>query len=385
MTIVFFACTGNDNKAQFEISGVVTNSPAQKIYLEESAAAGSGRTIVDSFVIGKDGQYRLKTGTTEAMLYFLRLGNQEFPSIYVINDAPQIAVDIQLNKENPQLIDKYDVKQSPASKAMRNFVSSFDDELKRLYEISKQADSLQKQNAPDSLTKMLEQEWRSTSADIRSHALNTISEADNPALLLFEIGYFQEMNERYYLESLTLAEVNTIINKAAEKFPGHKGLAAIKKDLDKRIASAMPSSSPMWIGKPAPDFSLPDVNGKQVALSSFKGKYVLVDFWASWCAPCRAENPNVVEAFNKFRNKNFTVLGVSLDKPGEKDKWLKAIRQDNLTWTHVSDLKHWESNVIPLYGFNGIPYNVLVDTAGIVIGENLRGSALEAKLEEVLK
>jgi peroxiredoxin len=140
-----------------------------------------------------------------------------------------------------------------------------------------------------------------------------------------------------------------------------------------------------WVGKPAPDFSLPDVNGKEVKLSSFKGKYVLVDFWASWCGPCRAENPNVVNAYSKFRDKNFTVLGVSLDRPGEKNEWLKAIKADHLTWTHVSDLKYWGSSVIPLYGFDGIPYNVLVDTAGVVIAESLRGPALEAKLGEVLK
>lgn len=158
------------------------------------------------------------------------------------------------------------------------------------------------------------------------------------------------------------------------------GLSDIKKSLDAQLA--MNSG---WIGKQAPEFTLPDVNGKEVKLSSFKGKFVLVDFWASWCKPCRLENPNVVKAFQQFRNKNFTILGVSLDKPGEKDKWLQAIRDDKLDWTHVSDLKFWNSEVVPLYHIDGIPYNVLVDPEGKIIAESLRGSALEAKLSEVLK
>ncbi|HRN48160.1 MAG TPA: TlpA disulfide reductase family protein [Niabella sp.] len=124
------------------------------------------------------------------------------------------------------------------------------------------------------------------------------------------------------------------------------------------------------------------MNGKPLALSSLKGKYVLVDFWASWCKPCRMENPNVVAAFIKFKNKNFTILGVSLDE--DRESWLSAIKKDQLSWQHVSDLKQWESMVLPIYQFDGIPYNVLVDPQGKVIAESLRGPALEAKLAEVL-
>jgi peroxiredoxin len=142
-----------------------------------------------------------------------------------------------------------------------------------------------------------------------------------------------------------------------------------------------------WVGQQAPEISLPDPQGMEVKLSSFRGKYVLVDFWASWCGPCRQENPNVVKAYNRFKDKNFTILGVSLDNPGGKEKWLKAVMQDNLTWPQVSDLKGWESVVVPVYKFaeGGIPYNVLIDPAGKIIAERLRGEELEAKLAEVLK
>lgn len=137
------------------------------------------------------------------------------------------------------------------------------------------------------------------------------------------------------------------------------------------------------VGDIAPDFSLNDPEGNQVSLSSLRGKYVLLDFWASWCGPCRKENPNVVRLYEQYKDKDFEIYGVSLDR--DKNAWIKAIKDDNLTWVHGSDLKYWSSDVAVQYGVNGIPATYLLDQEGRVIAKNLRGAALERKLEELLK
>ncbi|HEY0175470.1 MAG TPA: TlpA disulfide reductase family protein [Pedobacter sp.] len=149
----------------------------------------------------------------------------------------------------------------------------------------------------------------------------------------------------------------------------------IQKTIDAKKVTA--------IGKIAPDFEQPDTTGKMVKLSDFRGQYVLVDFWASWCGPCRAENPNVVKAYNSFHDKGFAVLGVSLDQPGKKAAWLNAIHQDKLTWTQVSDLQFWNNAVAKLYGIRAIPQNFLLDKEGKIIAVNIKGEELNKKLLEI--
>jgi len=151
----------------------------------------------------------------------------------------------------------------------------------------------------------------------------------------------------------------------------------------KEFAERLPKIKAIALGAIAPEFAEADTSGKVVSLSSFRGKYVLIDFWASWCGPCRAENPNVVKAFNRFKGRNFTIIGVSLDQPTGKEKWLKAIHKDGLNWTQVSDLKYWDSKTAALYAVRGIPQNFLLDHNGKIIAKNLRGNDLEEKLEEL--
>ena len=148
------------------------------------------------------------------------------------------------------------------------------------------------------------------------------------------------------------------------------------------VQQAITSAKATGIGQSAIEFTQPDTSGKPVSLTSFKGKYTLVDFWASWCGPCRAENPNVVKAYQQYNKKGFEILGVSLDT--EKELWIKAIEKDHLAWTQVSDLKAWKNAASQAYGIRGIPFSVLLDKNGVIIAKNLRGAALQSKLKEIL-
>jgi peroxiredoxin len=174
--------------------------------------------------------------------------------------------------------------------------------------------------------------------------------------------------------SLTTPEmVDSVLNIIAAA-PANACTDRLKERRDVLVATA--------VGQPAPDFSQAQADGTPLSLSSLKGKLVLIDFWASWCGPCRAENPNVVKVYNKYHDKGFDILGVSLDD--NRENWLKAIEDDGLTWNHVSDLAGWKNAVAAQYAVRSIPHTVLVGADGVIIAKNLRGEALEAKIAEIL-
>lgn len=198
-------------------------------------------------------------------------------------------------------------------------------------------------------------------------------------------NFMRSNRDSYYSLILFKSTVNVEANpdNAAKEFAAFS--ARLKStELGKRLLKSINGASALALGQKAMDFTQNDVNGKPVRLSDFKGKYVLIDFWASWCGPCRQENPNVLRAYNKYKDQNFTVLGVSLDNPGQKEAWLQAIKEDGLSWTQVSDLKGGNNEVAEMYQVKSIPTNFLVGPDGKILAKNLRGADLENKILELL-
>jgi peroxiredoxin len=197
---------------------------------------------------------------------------------------------------------------------------------------------------------------------------------------------YVKQNPDSYLSLLTLIELGEPEIEVTTIAPLFNGLSTTVRitPAGLEFAKSIATAHAVAIGATAPLFTQNDANDKAVSLASFRGKYVLLDFWASWCAPCRGENPNVVKAYNQYKNKNFTVLSVSLDRPGKKDAWLAAIKADGLEWTQVSDLKFWDNEVAKLYGIRAIPQNFLIGPDGKILDRNLRGDELNKKLASLL-
>jgi len=361
--IVLVSCNNQKQQNSFMVDGKIRNSNAKMVYLQESPA-GAAPVIVDSSEINKDGSFELAGSTKEEAIYSLRSNESVYPFALLINDSKKITVTADLMNHTAP----YMVKGSVASQGIIDFDKGTMQRAKNIYELSKHVDSLMKAKAPDSVISAPFSQYETAAAELKTFASNFIERSNNPILVLYALGGYQRLSEQLGLKSYNTIEASAIINKASSKFPNNTALNELKKNQR---------------SEQAPDFTLPDTTGTPVSLSSFKGKYVLVDFWASWCGPCREENPNVVRTYNQFKDKNFTVLGVSLDK--NKAAWLQAIRKDNLTWTHVSDLKFWDNAAAGLYDVRSIPYNVLVDPGGNIVGEDLRGMELSNTLGKLIK
>src|SRR6187551_1117632 len=369
------SCENKDSKT-FTVSGVLHNAPSKVVYIEESNITTGQKTLKDSSSIAADGKFSISLNASKDAVCNLRLQNDASQFVTIINDASKINLDVDFNKRT----DFYTVTGSNASKSIQEYLGKITGMQGDRVTIYFQIDSLKKNNGDSLLILDLSIKQQQITNEEKAYTQQTIQQSTNSSLSLFILSTYQGMarDPNFRVNGFTDPEVVALLTDVLNKFPDRTDIAGIRNSVEATIPKTI------WVGKPAPEISLPDTEGRTVKLSSFRGKYVLVDFWASWCGPCRRENPNVVQAFNQFKNKNFTILGVSLDRPGQKENWLKAIKEDNLTWTHISDLKFWQSEVVPVYQVGSIPFNVLVDPDGKVVAENLRGNALEQKLQELL-
>ena len=374
LVISLLASCNDKNSKTFTVSGVLHNAPSKVVYIEESNITTGQRTLKDSSAIADDGKFSISINAAKDAVYNLRLQNDVSQFVTIIKDASKINLDVDFNKRT----DFYNVTGSKVSKSIQEYLAKITGMQKDRFTIYFQIDSLQKNNGDSALVADLNIKQQQISNEEKTYTQQTVLQSTNSSLSLFILSTYQGMarDPNFRVNGFTDTEVIGLLNDVLNKFPERTDIAGIRNSVEAGIPKTK------WVGKQAPEISLPDTEGRNVKLSSFRGKYVLVDFWASWCGPCRRENPNVVQAYKQFKNKNFTILGVSLDR--QKEPWEKAIVDDNLNWTHISDLKYWQSEIVPIYQVESIPFNVLVDPDGKVVAENLRGSALEQKLQQVL-
>jgi len=355
IVVALFACKKDQKTDGYVLNGNVSGFSETKVLLQQRV---EGEFVtVDSAVV-TNGAFTLKGKVDAPEMFYIKFAEKKYFPLFVENTTIEL-------KGNMDSLDNLKVTGSP----LNEINDKYNAELAAAYAkydilTAKEQEAAQKKD--DAALEAIKNEYKAIDDEVRAIKMKYFNEnvknVFSAYLLLRDLGYEIELKEMQDL----VAKFDTTIAK-------HKYTTKIVERIDvlKKVD----------IGQIAPDFSQNDPSGKPIALSSFKGKYVLIDFWASWCRPCRAENPNNVAMYKKYNKKGFEIFGVSLDN--NKENWEKAIKDDGLTWAHVSDVQGWKNAVAKIYGVNSIPHTVLLDKEGKIIAKNLRGDDLKAKLEEL--
>lgn len=368
--ICLLAACRQSGIGKFEVEGELKGAADQKVFLEQIPFNQEAPQVLDTSEM-RNGKFALKANSNEEGLYRIRF--EQNPAYLFINDKK----DIRIIADSEDSTLKSTRVSSPATTSLYHFIVVLDSAHTKMLS-DDQTRQMFMQSGNDSMATAVSNSFAITQKWTGDYIRNYADTSKSPVVALFALSYAMDMVRQ--------DTVFAMLDKIKKKWPNSTSVKEVAKQFD-AFAQNQQQGTQMQQGLPvgtvAPEITMDDPDGKPFSLSTLRGKYVLVDFWASWCGPCRAENPNVVNAYEQYKNKNFTILGVSLDQ--SRTNWLKAIKDDKLDWKQISDLKFWESAAVPLYQIQGIPYNVLIDPQGKIIASELRGPALEAKLAEVLK
>lgn len=358
--LISLSCRQPQQNMQVNIT--VNNNPEKQMISLIGKEYGLDPVVLDTEMLAAgSGSYSLQTLVSTEGIYSIQF-DKDNRYILFTNDEPQ--VNIMLNWNN---FSDYTVS-TPASMSLKKLLQGYEPYLSAMDIVNK--DTL------DAMSDSLRNIKLAAAKQKKDMALQYLyrysDSANSPAVAVYALGLLQQQKNDSVL-------MKPLIKNLSVRFPQDETVRQLSHDYNAWLIKQRSAVAP---GKMAPLFTLPDTIGQQVSLQSLRGKFVLVDFWASWCAPCRKENPNLVAAYKTFKDKNFTVLGVSLDK--DKTAWMNAIRKDSLSWQQVSDLGEWNSAVVDKYELEAIPFNVLIDTEGKIVAVDLRGDHLQKTLAEVL-